>query len=277
MDANFCSNCGEAFEAAVRFCSKCGQANEKSKKVEEPSQVSQLVSNDVTNGKKTKGFKYALVILLIAIIGGGYFIIAPSRSTIDANKMTASQIMNWLIENNYCTKEEPSSLPKNMKVVGEVDKKMQDSYLHDESRLCMFDTKEFPAKDYRTNTWSSASLISIEVADARIMFNFPGDKSIPKSSSDVIGKNWTLTFMTSEAGYKGIYVKTKKDMLSISTSLNGKIASNYGPSDTCSEIKFGIEVSGIKPNSKEKNILKDCELNFPEYLNADKYSSIWED
>ena len=274
MNAKFCSKCGSSFEATDQYCSKCGQANETSGQVEEPSQVSQLVSDEVTNSKKTKGFKYALVIVLIALIGGGYFIIAPSRSTIDANKMTASQMMNWLIENKYCTKEEPSSLPKNRIVVGEIDKKMLDSYLNNESRLCIFDTKEFPAKDYRTNTWSSASAISIQVADARIMFNMPGDKSIPKSPYNVIGKNWTLMFMTSEAGYKGIYAKTKKDMLSISGSLNGKISSNYGPIDNCASIKFEFENITVQPNSKEKSMLKDCELNAPEYM---KSLSIWQD
>ena len=281
MDANFCSNCGEAFEAAVRFCSKCGQANEKSKKVEEPSQVSQLVSNEVTNSKKTKGFKYALVIVLIALIGGGYFIIAPSRSTIDANKMTASQIMNWLIKNNYCS-DEDAFMPEDSFFINYAK-----SYKNDEVRQCKKDNSRYAtnANDYPPD-WPDALSIRVQVNNGRFFADLIKGSSVnmhpKKQLNEVIGINWTLQFYTAEARYRGSYTEGKESMLKISKALEGKIASNYEPADACMtplfnvELKLGPEVD-VPADATDKMQYNECKKYFPEYMNLDRVLSQWKD
>jgi len=280
MSANFCINCGEAFEAAVRFCSKCGQANETSGQVEEPSQVSQLVSIEVTSGKKTKGFKYVLVIVLIAIIGGGYFIISPSRSTIDANKMTASQIMNWLIENKYCAVEKINDF-------GDSFVNYQEIYKKDETRSCIQDNSKYiKNKNTYETDWSTALHIEILVNDGRylayVCCSIPADFNPAKSTNQVIGKNWTISFFTNEARYKGVFEEAKSAMLEISHKLTGRIASNYGPSDYCKyplgKIDFNQGTSIESPaNENEKRMYRDCKKYFPEYMDINRAFATWKD
>jgi hypothetical protein len=294
LASKFCSECGAQLIKSSSFCVRCGTKVSSPSQFPESSKPSQdqlqkveafevsnnenfskvIVTRKTSNSffaliKSSNLLKVSLALLLLLILAATLFLISPKSSKeINANSMTARQLMTFLIDKGYCSQEWK---------IDYSEKSDKLAYKSDLIRTC-----ELSSANYVENTklnsilsLSAPMTIDIAVGDARLQFQVNEEITIVKNVDSVIGANWQISFDTNESRFPGVFDDGKRYMLEIAALLKGETAKNMQPSDEC--------IYAVNNFKTEEDLYQweideyiDCTKYFPASLDL-KYFPDWID
>ena len=252
MASKFCSECGAQLVKSSSFCVRCGTKVSSLSQISESSKPSQdqvqnaeafevsnnenfsnvIVTHKTANSffaltKNSNLLKVSLTLLLLLISAATLFLIAPKSSNeINANSMSASQIMSFLIDKGYCSQEWK---------IDYSEKSDKLAYESDLIRTCELSSANYVENTKLNSTLSFSAPITIDIAigDARSQYQVGKDITIVRNVDSVIGANWQISFDTKEARFPGVFDDGKRFMLEIAVLLKGETAKNMQPYDQC--------------------------------------------